>query len=247
MPLVYGQKAKGRLVVMPVKFADTGYTQPGEVYEIHLDTTSFVGQEEAVIDQLMLLESRVPDLKIVYAEACDCGMKVKFQVVDTGPGQWSIAGIFSILPAIFVLIGVGIIAYMLWKVYSDMPILLVVGGVAAAFLAFYYLTGGKFFQGITSPYTRGPEGKAPTGTQKLETKEKSLIKQAELKGDALDRLKTTQQEKIDEQKQYSNRGADPNPPKYNALATEISSLNTEIAAKTAVIDNIYKKLEKLAD
>ena len=255
MPLVYGQKAKGRLAVMPAKFADTGYTQPGEVYEIHLDTTSLVGQEEAVIDHLLLLEQQVPDLRVVYAEVCDCGEKVKFQIMDTGPGSIGIGGILALLPAIFVIIGVGIIAYMLWKLYNDVPVLLVVGGVAAAFLALYFLTGEKFFSGIKDISLRGPKddkGKPATGGQKLEAKEKSLDAQAKRKEKEVDRLRGSlnklEAQKIKAEGRTDVLGRpDPNLPLVASLEKQITALEVDIKNKDKDIDAIYKTIGDLAE
>lgn len=248
MPLVYGNKAKGRLAVMPAKFADTGYSQPGEIYEFHLDTTSFVGQEEAVIDQLMTLESRVPDLKIVYAEACDCGMKVKFQIMDKGPGSIGFGGILALLPAIFVLIGVGIIAYMLWKLYNDVPVLLVVGGVAAAFLALYWFTGEKFFGGIKDISLRGPkkEKERATPTQRLQTEESAINRKIKVKEDIIEKLK---KDEVKANVELTTlQGA--TKPDMIAIGRAVAStkrISNEIDTRQTERENLYERLDELAD
>lgn len=152
------------------------------------------------------------------------------------------------LPAIFVLIGIGIVAYMLWKLYTDIPILLVVGGVAAAFLALYYLTGEKFFSGIKA--VRGPEGKAATQTAKLEAKQRSLEKQAELKKDSIERLRKTKDDLLTDLanvKAGVTTGGRGPAAEENRLMAEINATEAEIKAKDAEVLGIYKRLEQLAD
>lgn len=133
--LVYGNRVNGVLKSVPETL---GYTKPSEVYELHIQTEQFPEEDESTaIDMLMTLEQKFPDLQILHAESDSNGL-IKLQFMDKGPGQISFGGLFSAIPAIFIIVGIILVGYLLWQVYQTQPIALwavaLIGGVIAFFL-----------------------------------------------------------------------------------------------------------------
>jgi len=171
----YGTKVQGRLQFMPVASLapdETYYTQPGEVYEFQLDTEPFDNHEEAIA-QLLTLEQEFADLEVVYVETCWKG-KVTLQIRDKGPGSISITGVVSLIPTIFVLIGVIVVGIMLFQVMESSPILIWLLALAGGATIFYYFIG-KYLPEPKKIYEKEREEvKAATETAKLREKQANL-------------------------------------------------------------------------
>jgi len=157
----YGAIVSGRLDVITVSLEEDRYSKPGDIYQIELHTDRpFTPEDEAnIITQSLTLEQQFPDLKVLYVETCNEG-KITIQVQDVGPGAFSVGGLISWMPQIFILIGIALVAYTLWQVYQTNPLmmwaLVVVGGAVA-----FYLIAGPALKGL------------PTATAiRTETKEK---------------------------------------------------------------------------
>lgn len=146
----YGSKVSGRLVILPETLEDR-YTKEGDIYQLQVHTDrSFTEQNEPqLIEQAFELEKHFPDLKVLYVETQAPNI-VTIQFQDVA-GPISIVGILSLIPTVFLLIGFGLVAYILWQVYSDNPILLygllVIGGI----VAFYLLLGPAMKGGFPTP------------------------------------------------------------------------------------------------
>ena len=134
--MLYGKKVQGRLVNVPETL---GYTKPGEVYELQIDTEPF-NDETSAIQQLLTLEEQVPDLKVLFIDTCPDG-KVVMQIQDVGPGSISIGGLFSLIPSVFVLIGIIVVGVMLWQVMAQNPVLIYLLALAGGTVLFFYFIG----------------------------------------------------------------------------------------------------------
>lgn len=133
--LVYGNRISGILKPIPETL---GYSKQNEVYELHIQTEPFPEEDESIaIDMLMALEQKFPDLKVLHVESEAQGL-IKVQFMDKGPGQISFGGLFSALPAIFIIVGIVIVAIILWGVLQQNPVLLwglaLIGGAVGFFI-----------------------------------------------------------------------------------------------------------------
>lgn len=145
--VVYGNKVSGRRV--PQRLAET---KPGDVFEFQIQTAPFEN-EDCIITKLLTLEQSFPDLKVLYVETDPEGM-VTLQITDAGPGQISIGGVISLIPHLFILIGIVVIGIILWQVMQTQPylvwLLLLAGG---AVMVYYFV--GKGLASVATIRKRG--------------------------------------------------------------------------------------------
>ena len=136
----YGRKIQGRLVAVPESLR---VSKPGEVYELHIYTDEPFEEDTALFNQLLLLEQQYPDLKVEYVETWSAEKTIVLQVKDLGPGGFAIGGIISLIPTLFILIGIVVVGYILWQTLETNPILLWLGALAGGVIIFYYFIGAK--------------------------------------------------------------------------------------------------------
>lgn len=135
----YGLRIQGRLVAVPESLR---VSKPGEVIEFHVYTDEPFDDDKAPISQLMLLEQQYPDLKVEYVETFPVQKTVVLQVRDMGPGGFVVGGIVSLIPTVFILIGLVVVGIIAWDVIqSQADWLLWLGLFAAAGIVFYYFVG----------------------------------------------------------------------------------------------------------
>ena len=193
--MLYGKKVQGRLVNVPETL---GYTKPGEVYELQIDTEPF-NDETAAIQQLLTLEEQVPDLKVLFIDTCPGG-KVVMQIQDVGPGALSIGGLFSLIPSLFIVIGIIVVGVMLWQVMEQNPVLIYLLALAGGAIMFFYFIGSK----LPAPSivrVGPPKERKPTRYEVLESRRKAANRSLTSAGDRMTRARerkrtaTTQTEK----------------------------------------------------
>jgi len=171
----YGSRVNGRLVP---KFVDSlSTTKPSEIFEVAIEVDGLtVANENEAITQLLTLEQQFPDMKILYVDTCTEAQKIIMQFTDVGPCFISFSGVFGAIPALFMILGIAIIGYLLWQVMQTNPLLLwglaIIGGVVAFSLLF-----PSQLRGLTPGPIRHP--KIPTtrvGRGELTTEEKKRIR-----------------------------------------------------------------------
>lgn len=140
----YGTKVNGRLEPRFIETADL--TDAGKVYQVDIETSGIV-DEASAIEQLLTLEQQFPDLQIVYIETNRNTNMIQLQFVDAGPGQFSFTGLLGAMPMLLGVVFIGVVAFVLWQVYSTNPILLWALLALGAGVAFFFFTSGK----ITAP------------------------------------------------------------------------------------------------
>ena len=148
----FGKRISGRLVAVPPE--SLRLTQPGEVYEFTFYTEHPFDNDEAVAQQLLTLEDQVADLQVTYIETFPDRQAVTLQIMDIGPGSISLAGLLSLIPAIFVLVGIVVVGYMTWQTLQTAPWLLWLGLLAGAGVIFYYFIGKETIFKPTKVYER---------------------------------------------------------------------------------------------
>lgn len=172
--MYYGSRVNGVLKPVPETL---GYTQPGEIFELQIETQG-VPDEEAAITQLLQLEQSTPDMQILYIETNRQTGTIMMQFMDKGPGDISFGGLFSTIPSLALIVGIIIVGYLLWQLYQGpqswliVP-LMIVGGI----VALYLITGEKMGVFKPSPVRTKGEKEPKTGVEraaKIEAKSKNL-------------------------------------------------------------------------
>lgn len=116
----YSVRVDGRLAP---KFIDhLSVTKPGEIFEVELETEGLTPENgEQAVAQLLQLESEFEDLRVVYIDTCSLKQKVIIQFVDAGPGFISLAGVLSAIPTLLIVVGVFVLAFILYQVILTNP------------------------------------------------------------------------------------------------------------------------------
>lgn len=134
----YGARVSG--ILKPLFVDSLSMSKPNEIYELHIETDG-VSDEAMAIQQALMLEEQFPDLKVLYVETTP--NRITMQITDIGPSPWSFSGVFSAIPAIFVIVGIIIVGVILLQVYQTNPLILwglvLIGGV----VTFYLLLGER--------------------------------------------------------------------------------------------------------
>lgn len=139
----YGSQIRGFL--SPINVETAGLTNPGEAYELHIYTQEpFDADDVTIINQLYVLEQKYPDLKLQHVDVGDCRQKIKVQFKDAGPGQISLVGAISLIPHLFVMIGIIVAGVMLWSILQTAhPLLVWLAILSGGVIVFYYFIGAK--------------------------------------------------------------------------------------------------------
>jgi len=171
----FGSKVNGRLVAVPETAGDK-LTNPGEVYQFDIYTENAFHEQdsELIAGQLMQLENQVADLKIEYIETFPDDGIVTVQIRDAGPGQIMLSGLASLIPVLFIVIGIFVAGFILWQALETNPILLWLGLLAGGVIIFYTFIGGK----ITPTQVRvskAKDDKSENFRQKLASLDKERI------------------------------------------------------------------------
>lgn len=134
----YGKRVAG--MYSPKTISTLATTKPGEIYEFHVETESAFENEEAIINQLLLLESEVKDLKITSIETVG-NNKIILQFKDAGPGAISLWGVWDVIPTLLIVVGLVVALIVVWQIWTTQPWLLLLG--AGASVALFVLLGTK--------------------------------------------------------------------------------------------------------
>lgn len=124
----YGSKVAGRLV--PIDPNVQRLSEPQGIYEILIQTED-IPDEQMAIQQLLTLEKQFEDLRVLYVETV--GNDIRMQIIDMGPGAWSLWGIASLIPVILVSVLIIVVGLGIWQIVSMNPIILflvILGGIA---------------------------------------------------------------------------------------------------------------------
>jgi len=108
----YGSRVNGVLKPVP---EELGYTQPGEVFELQMETGG-IPDETAAITQLLQLEQNTPDMQILYIETNQQTGTITMQFMDKGPGAIILSGLLTSIPTLLIVGSVIIVGYFLWIV-----------------------------------------------------------------------------------------------------------------------------------
>lgn len=140
--MYYGSRVNGLLKPVPEELG-LGYTQPGEIFELQMETGG-IPDETAAITQLLQLEQSTPDMQILYIETNQQTGTITMQFMDKGPGAIILSGLLTSIPTFLIIGAIVIVGYFLWSVTqpttTNQWLLL---GLAAAgvglvlFMAFY--------------------------------------------------------------------------------------------------------------
>lgn len=224
----YGAKVSGRLVAVPEALA---FTKPGDVYEIKIDTDP-IADEAMVAQQLLTLEQQVADLQVLYIETCPKG-KVWMQFTDVGPGSISISGLVSLIPHIFIIVGIVVVGIMLWQVVTTSPILIWLLALAGGAVIFYSFIGKGLGLPAKIYEPKDKEKKPPKKLERLESRRKVLktqksILQGQIGDYKID--KADLEKEIEELREKKPRG-----------------VRKKVKAKTVRLENVERKLQEKRD
>jgi hypothetical protein len=198
--LQFGTKVNGERHAIYASAAESVATKPGEVYEFTIDTEG-IPDENAAIAQVLELENQVADMKVLYVETHPDNT-ITLQFMDTGPGSIALGGLFTLMPAIFILAGIVIAGYLVYRLYFSesgwlLPAIIIIGGAVAVF----YFTSEKFFTNISDVTVRKEKEKVQEDKLSADQKEysaRSLFSVAKNDLDTARERLDTAKDKLDE-------------------------------------------------
>jgi hypothetical protein len=195
--MLYGSRVKGQYKTLYP--ATLGDTKPGEVFDFEIEVEDF-SDENAAITQILTLEQTTPDLKVLYAETNPQTRKINVQMMDTGPGSWSIAAILTNIPSLLIVAGIIVAGILVYQIYMSptgwlLPALVIIGGG----VLIYYFVGRGFVGGqdAFAPKTMKMESEAEKETREEQKAERIRIKIQKENKAALD-ARSVELEKIED-------------------------------------------------
>ena len=145
----YGKPVAGRYE--PVVISTLSITKPGEIYEFHIETDKPIEDEEAVINQLLTVEGKVQDLKIISIETLE-NNKIILQFTDIGPGDINVWGLWEVMGPLLAILGITAALIVVFQIWTTQPWLIAILAGCAVIL-FIYGETKRFVEGIPA---RGP-------------------------------------------------------------------------------------------